>query len=278
VPFSRPAGLELAYDANAQLAAEDWLRERMNIDPGVDVRALSAQMAEDGRLVRGQKLWQLGRREEAKRELEELRREYAEDPLASYQLSLFYRELGLYRSSILAVTSVLRDADVDVFGAPKFLGRLAYPIYYSDLVTAESLKYQLDPLLLFALIRQESLFESFATSSAVAQGLSQVIPDTGQYIAQILNWPDYDNEDLYKPHVGIAFGAFYLAQQLEAFDGEVAVALSAYNGGPGNAARWQSQVTGDIDRYIETVDFYETRQYIERIYTGQRVYRYLYGE
>jgi len=278
VPFSRPAGLEFAYDANAQLAAEDWLRERMNIDPGVDVRALSAQMAEDGRLVRGQKLWQLGRREEAKRELEELRREYAEDPLVSYQLSLFYRELGLYRSSILAVTSVLRDADVDVFGAPKFLGRLAYPTYYSDLVTAESLKYQLDPLLLFALIRQESLFESFATSSAVAQGLSQVIPDTGQYIAQILNWPDYDNEDLYKPHVGVAFGAFYLAQQLEAFDGEVAVALSAYNGGPGNAARWQSQVAGDIDRYIETVDFNETRQYIERIYTGQSVYRYLYGD
>ncbi len=98
-----------------------------------------------------------------------------------------------------------------------------------------------------------------------------------KYIAQMLNWPDYDNEDLYKPHVGIAFGAFYLAQQLEAFDGEVAVALSAYNGGPGNAARWQAQVAGDIDRYIETVDFYETRQYIERIYTGQSVYRYLYG-
>ena len=278
VPFARSDNLALAHDANEQLVAEEWLRQWLNIDPGVNVRALSARLVEDGRLVRGQKLWQLGRREEAKRELEVLRREYAEDPLASYQLALFYRDLGLYRSSILAATSVLREADVDVFGAPKFLSGLAYPTYYSDLVLAESQKYQLDPLLLFALIRQESLFESFATSSAVAQGLSQVIPDTGQYIAQILNWPDYDNEDLYKPHVGIAFGAFYLAQQLEAFDGEVAVALSAYNGGPGNAARWQAQVAGDIDQYVETVDFYETRQYIERIYTGQSVYRYLYGE
>jgi soluble lytic murein transglycosylase len=128
------------------------------------------------------------------------------------------------------------------------------------------------------LIRQESLFESFARSSAAAQGLSQVIPDTGAYIAQRLDWPGYVNEDLYKPYVGIAFGAFYLDQQLDAFNGDAAVALSAYNAGPGNAARWFGQVTDDIDLYVETVDFSETRQYIERIYTGQAVYRYLYGE
>jgi len=278
MPFSRPTGLNLTYQASEQLAAEDWLRERLNIDPEEDIRPMSAELVEDGRLVRGKKLWQLGRKEEAKWELEDLRLEFVDDPLISYQLALFYRDLGLFRSSILAATSVLRGAGVDVFGAPKFLGTLAYPAYYSDLVVSETQKYQLDPLLLFALIRQESLFESFATSSAVAQGLSQVIPDTGQYIAQLLDWPDYDNEDLYRPYVGIAFGAFYLAQQLEAFDGDVAAALSAYNGGPGNAARWQAEVTGDIDRYIEEVDFYETRQYIERIYTGQSIYRYLYGE
>ncbi len=278
MPFSEPDDLNLTYQASEQSAAEDWLRERLNIDPAVEIQAMSAELVADGRLVRGEKLWQLGRKEEAKRELEDLRYEFVGDPLISYQLALFFRDLGLFRSSILAATSVLRGVGVDVFGAPKFLGILAYPAYYSDLVVSETQKYQLDPLLLFALVRQESLFESFATSSAVAQGLSQVIPDTGQYIAQLLNWPDYDNEDLYRPYVGIAFGAFYLAQQLAAFDEDVAVALSAYNGGPGNAARWQAEVDGDIDRYVEAVDFYETRQYIERIYTGQSIYRYLYGE
>jgi soluble lytic murein transglycosylase len=126
-------------------------------------------------------------------------------------------------------------------------------------------------------VRQESLFESFATSGAAAQGLSQVIPDTGAYIAQRLGWHDYVNEDLYRPYVGIAFGAFYLDQQLRSFDGDIAAALSAYNAGPGNAARWYEVAGGDIDLYLETVDFSETRQYIERIYVGQAIYRYLYG-
>jgi soluble lytic murein transglycosylase len=142
---------------------------------------------------------------------------------------------------------------------------------------AEAQSYGYDPLLQFALVRQESLFESFATSGAAAQGLSQVIPDTGAYIAKRLGLDDYVNEDLYRPYIGIAFGAYYLDQQLDAFDGDVAAALSAYNAGPGNAARWYEQAGGDIDLYVETVDFSETRQYIERIYAGQAIYRHLYG-
>ena len=129
----------------------------------------------------------------------------------------------------------------------------------------------------FALLRQESLFESFARSGAAAQGLSQVIPDTGAYIAQRLNWPDYVNEDLYKPYVGIAFGGYYLDQQIDAFDGSVHAALSAYNGGPGNAARWYETAGPDLDLFVETVDFAETRTYIERIFTGFAIYRALYG-
>jgi len=77
--------------------------------------------------------------------------------------------------------------------------------------------------------------------------------------------------------VGIAFGAYYLNQQLNAFDGDIPAALSAYNAGPGNAARWYEEADGDIDLYVDTVDFSETRHYIERIYAGQAIYRHLYG-
>jgi soluble lytic murein transglycosylase len=171
----------------------------------------------------------------------------------------------------------MRLTDVTVTKAPTFIGKLAYPINYSELIEFEAEKYGFDPLLQFALIRQESLFESFATSYAAAQGLSQVIPDTGAYIAQSLNWPDFRNEDLYKPYVGIAFGAYYLDQQLDAFEGDVAAALSAYNGGPGNAARWFEQAGHDIDLYREIVDFSETREYIDRIYESHTIYRFLYG-
>ena len=138
-------------------------------------------------------------------------------------------------------------------------------------------QYNFDPRLQLSLVRQESLFESFARSGAAAQGLSQVIPDTGAYIANLLNWPDFVNEDLYKPYVGLNFGAFYLSQQLNNFDGHAHAALSAYNGGPGNAARWYDQAGGDLDLFVETVNFPETRLYIERIFVGFVIYDYLYG-
>jgi soluble lytic murein transglycosylase len=103
------------------------------------------------------------------------------------------------------------------------------------------------------------------------------MPATGDYIAQRLAWPDYDTADLYRPHVGLAFGAYYLAEQLDTFDGNVYAALSAYNAGPGNAARWHAAAGDDPDAYLEVVDFPETRSYIRRIYTGYAAYRHLYG-
>jgi len=276
-PYEPPDDIELKSPAIEQSAAEVWLRQEAGLEAGTDISSLSDVLTMDGRLARGEKLWRLGLREEAKRELESIRIDFAGDPIASYQLALYFRDLGLYRSSILAASSVLSNLGVHIFEAPPFLGKLIYPTYFSDLVLEQANKYGYDPLLQFALIRQESLFESFAQSHAAARGLSQVIPDTGEYIAQRLEWPGYQLEDLYKPYVGVAFGAYYLDQQLDSFGGDAAVALSAYNGGPGNASRWSSFNPDDIDEYLEIVDFNETREYIKRIYAGQAIYRFLYG-
>jgi soluble lytic murein transglycosylase len=106
--------------------------------------------------------------------------------------------------------------------------------------------------------------------------LSQVIPDTGAWIAERLQWPEYENEDLYKPYVGLAFGAYYLDQQLDAFEGNVHAALAAYNAGPGNAARWYELAGSDLDQFVDVVDFAETRTYVQRIYAGFDIYRFLY--
>ncbi len=276
-PFPPVEDLVLADGGNGRAEAETWLRDLLGLEPETDVAQLSPILTADERFIIGQKLWQAGLLESAKRELESLRADVADDALLSYQLGLFFREIGLYRSSILAATSVLNLTNQTVFTAPPFIGRLAYPVYYADLILPLAGQYGYDPLLQFSLVRQESLFESFARSGAAAQGLAQVIPDTGAYIAQRLAWPDFVNEDLYKPYVGLAFGAYYLDQQLRAFDGFTAAALSAYNAGPGNAAAWYEQAGADHDLYLETVNFAETRLYIERIYTGYVVYRFLYG-
>lgn len=278
-PFERTANLDLeAPDAQEQADAEEWLAQWAEGEDVAVASDLSQELAQDPRLVRGETLWRLGLFAEGKRELEDVRQAYARDALATYQLAVFFRDLGLYRSSIIAADTLLALSGQDVFQAPHFIGRLSYPVYYQDLILELAEQYGYDPLLQFALVRQESLYESFIASHAGAQGLSQVMPATGQDIASRLGWPDYSVDDLHRPHVGLAFGAYYLDQQLEAFDGDVYAALSAYNGGPGNAARWHAQAPDDPDLYMETVDFGETRAYIQRIYSGHAVYRWLYGE
>ncbi len=277
VPFALPTSGTASSD---QEEAETWLLELLEGDVeeyDQDMLAtLGSELREDPRLVIGEKLWELRLFAEAKLELEELRDSKSDSLLDSYRLALFFRDLGLYRSSIIAASKVLELTGQSVLEAPPFIGRLAYPVYFADQILPLSQEYGYDPRLQFSLVRQESLFESFARSGAAAQGLSQVIPDTGAYIAQELIWPDFENEDLYKPYVGLAFGAYYLAEQLDAFDGDVHAALAAYNAGPGNAARWHELAGSDIDEFIDVVDFWETRTYIQRIYAGFDIYRTLY--
>lgn len=277
VPFVPAGEANLFFGETGREFAEAWLREWLGLGARVEVAALSEALATDARLTGGEKLWRLGLREEARREFESLRAEYAHDGLASYQLALYFRDLGLYRLSIVATLSLMNLAGLSVSAAPRFIARLAYPVYYADLVSAEASSYEYDPLLQFALIREESLFENFATSAAGAQGLSQLLPETGAYIAQQLNHPGYKTTDLYRPAVGIAFGAYYLDQQLDTFGGNVGAALAAYNAGPGHAARWHGRGSEDFDTFLETVDFAETQRYLEQIYNTYSIYRFLYS-
>ena len=280
-PFTAGSPLTLTPDPlDGRAEAEAWLSRRLSAagtTPPAEMGAFSPKLAADPNRLVGEKLWQLGLFPAAKAELETVREAYASDPAASYSLALYFSELGLYRSSIIAAASLLQQQGATVFDAPRFLGRLSYPVHYADLILPLAERYGYDPRLQFALVRQESLFESIARSGAAAQGLSQVIPDTGAWIAQRLAWPDFENDDLFRPWVGLNFGAYYLSEQLKNFDGNVHAALAAYNGGPGNAARWFDVAGADHDRFVDIVDFPETRLYIERIYEGFSAYRHLYG-
>ena len=260
-----------------QAEAETWLRTKAGLADGVDVATLSAEIAQSDAFLRAQHLWKLRLFQEAKREFELIREENVDNLLVTYQLALYYREIGLYGSSIKAAQTIINATDETPFSVPPFIAGLSYPVYYADLIQSLAKEYDYDPLVQFSLVRQESLYESFVSSTAAAQGLAQVIPDTGEYIAMKLGWTGYTNDDLYKPFVGLRFGGYYLAEQLKRFDGTIHAALAAYNGGPGNAQRWYDSAEKQIDAYVEEVNFPETRLYIERIYVGHAIYRYLYG-
>jgi soluble lytic murein transglycosylase len=83
-----------------------------------------------------------------------------------------------------------------------------------------------------------------------------------------------------RPNVSLRFGAYYLSRQIELLEGDIPAALAAYNGGPGNAFRWQEAAGGpdpDPDVFLETIDFEETRTYVELVLENYAVYLYVYG-
>jgi soluble lytic murein transglycosylase len=192
-------------------------------------------------------------------------------------LALFFRDLGLYKQSIQAAGTVLRLAGSNALQAPQFLGRLAYPVYYHELVSQAAAENHTDPLVVFALIRQESLFEGFATSSVYASGLMQVMPATGSYIARRLGVDNFESSDLYRPTVSIRFGTWYLAEQINRFQGDVTAALAGYNAGPGRSAQWRDQANGDPDAFYQLISLNEPKLYVERITQYYQVYKALYG-
>jgi len=264
----------------AQTEAERWLAGWLGLEGADSLGEPGPELAADLRLRRGLELWRLGRFEQAKWELEALRYATGSDALAQYQLALLFRDVGLYRSSILCAVGVVElSPAANVLQAPSFIAHLAYPVYYEELVLRDARQADLAPLLVLSLIQQESLFESLAVSTASARGLMQVIPPTGAQIATELGWPpDYEAADLYRPYVSLRFGTYYLAQQRDRFDGRIEVALAAYNGGPSNAQRWMEAAGDDPDLFLELITFGETRLYLRRIREHLAVYRALYGE
>ena len=223
VVLAQAAGLELAngsavleVEAETQTAAEAWLRSWLPAAVRPDLRTLPGAITEDPAYQRGVALLALGLRTEALAEWEEVKDRWYDDPQAMYALALRFRELGANGLSILCAVRLLDLSPLPQrAAAPRFLQELAYPTYFADLVEAEAEAQGLDPLLFYALIRQESLFEPGARSYAAAQGLMQIIPSTGEWIAQQLSWPDYQPAHVYRPYINVKFGIYYLAFVLE---------------------------------------------------------------
>ncbi len=259
-----------------RVEAEQWLASVWG-HPASSV--LPDAVQQDPYFARGVELMALGQPQEARRPFFFLIDRFQENGPALYALSLYMREHHFHALSIRAVERLIWKVAPDESAAPTFLLRLYYPVPYAHLIVPQAESNQVDPLLFCALMRQESRFDRYATSWAEARGLTQVIPSTGEGIAAALGFSPFRLEDLYRPVVSVRFGTWYLGRQLVAFAGQAVPALSAYNGGPGNARRWAREEVpvGDIDLFVERVDFTETRDYIERIYTSYWVYRQLYA-
>lgn len=140
-----------------------------------------------------------------------------------------------------------------------------YPRPFDGEVRAASRRTGLPEPLIYAIIRQESLFRADAASSAGAIGLMQLLPETARITAKRIGSPAPTRTQLTDPAVNIPLGSAFLSNLLQRFDGETALATAGYNAGPNAARRWLPPTPMDLDVWAENIPFNETRAYVQRV-------------
>ncbi len=133
--------------------------------------------------------------------------------------------------------------------------------------------------LVHALVRQESRYDTDAVSSAGARGLMQLMPATAKEVARKAGLSHNQTWLTSKPDYNVTLGTKYLNELLGRYDGNYAMALAAYNAGPGRVSKWIKEIGDPRDpnvnlvNWIEMIPIYETRNYVQRVLEGVYVYR-----
>jgi soluble lytic murein transglycosylase len=149
---------------------------------------------------------------------------------------------------------------------------ITLPLRHEDVITEQAERFDIDPALIAAIIKQESNFRD-QTSSAGARGLMQITPETADTIETLSGGETFVYEDLANYELNIRYGTFYLNHLLDRFAGNETAALAGYNGGPENAESW-----GGSELELEDIPFPETRDYVESVLELRQQYRDNYAD
>jgi soluble lytic murein transglycosylase len=184
------------------------------------------------------------------------------------------------RRSALAIVILGLVIAVVVVGLPvarKAVNELGLPLRYQDVIRQQSAAKNLDPALVAAVIYAETKFDA-RTSSAGAQGLMQILPETARFLAHRSGATSFTTADLGTPRVNIAYGSYYLRYLLDKYNGSTILALAAYNGGEANVDSWVRTSQAHGDRFaLSDIPFPETRAYVQRVLDARRDYRRTYA-
>lgn len=227
-------------------------------------------------LKRAHRLLELGLNNLASKELASA--DHRQNAMA---VSLLYKEAGdFYHSYLLARNQSYASSAFDYY-------QLAFPEGYKELIEQAAGKLNLDPFLIYAVMMQESEFNEKAVSNAGAVGLLQIMPVTGEMIARKLSRLSFKEDDLFAPSVNISFGAWYLKTLITRFNGNLPLALAAYNAGPNAVDNWLKRWGGRpidsaesrfdmMDEFVENIPYQETRNYVERVMGYYEAYKTIY--
>ena len=202
-------------------------------------------------------------------ELDELNRAATpSDRMRAFLMREYFKTGGYARSLQLAnqLPSSRRDREP-----------YRYPLAFWQLIQQKAQQRGLDPYLVLALIRQESLFDARARSPAAALGLMQLLQPTAARVAKQIGIAVPTPDMLFDPDVNLTLGTQYLKDLLARYSNNRQKAIAAYNAGESAVDRWEKEIsTDDIEEFVERIPYVETRGYVKLVLRNQQIYKSLY--
>jgi soluble lytic murein transglycosylase len=181
-----------------------------------------------------------------------------EDYLAAAELAI---QWGWFERAISTVNLINDGGNIN----------LKFPLAYHGEILNTSQKNSINPALMFAIIRQESLFTPYAHSHAGAIGLMQLMPETANFIASQVHL-GFRLENLLDPNINLYLGGIYFKKLVAMFNGNEILAIAAYNAGPNRVKKWLMIKNMPADIWIENIPYHETRNYVKNILTAATFY------
>jgi len=200
----------------------------------------------------------------------------AEEELGDvYLLAPFYLENDVWERG---PSAAYRIWSLEGSNRPLDLWRLRYPAAWCDEVLETTEAFNMDPKLLWAIMKQESAFQPDCFSPAGARGLIQMIPSTSEYVAIENGWQNqYSPDILYDPATSILYGTACITSYGRDCDWDISGTLAGYNGGPHNALRW-GWGTASEEEFFSRITFNETKKYVEIVSHNYSIYKEIWPE
>jgi soluble lytic murein transglycosylase len=154
--------------------------------------------------------------------------------------------------------------------------KLAFPLYYVEIINSESRRNRIDAALIISIIKEESHFNPTIRSSANAFGLMQILPSTASHIAARNGLNYSKSSDLLRPKTNIKLGSAYLRNLYEG-SGNMMYSVASYNAGPGAVQKWvENYRSNDLDAFVEDIPYSETQNYVKKVFRSYWCYKRLY--
>ena len=153
-----------------------------------------------------------------------------------------------------------------------------YPRAYKEIVEGLSVKYKVDPFLIFSVAREESRFDPHAKSIAGALGIMQIMPQTAKRLDRKLKLGTRRSYEILDISKNLHLGIYLMSKNIHEF-GSYAQALAAYNAGKHRVRSWLRQGRYEsADEFIEDIPYRETREYVKRVLTSYFEYNRLFSQ